>query len=84
MILLQAAIGFGLLIMEIFRGAIFVDIPILSVLVFNIISKGKSYADSREKNRIRLRSLVIAVLAIAIILCLIWVFFLSNIDLTYS
>jgi len=84
MVLLQAAMGFGLLLMAIFGGAIFVAIPVLSSLLFRFLSKDKSYADNQEKNRMRFKSLVIAVIAVIILLCLIWIFFLSNIDLTYS
>ena len=84
MILLQAAMGYGLLLMVVFGGAIFVGIPVLSSLLFSFLSKDKSYADNQEKNPIRFNSLVIAVIAVTIVLCLIWIFFLSNIDLTYS
>jgi len=84
MIFLQAAIGYGLLIVAIFGGAIFIGIPMVYSIVFNYLRNGRTLTDNSEKINMRLRSLIIAIIFIAIILGLIWLFWLSRIDLTYS
>jgi len=81
---LQAAMGYGLLIAAIFGGAIFIGIPILTLLLFDHLKNGRTIIDANERFKLRMRSLVIAIIVISIILFLICVFFLSKIDLTYS
>jgi hypothetical protein len=76
--------GLALLVMAIFNGAVFIGIPVLSALLFRLLSKDKLYTDIQAKNRMRRKSLVIAVITITFILGLTLLFLLSNIDLTYS
>ena len=85
MFLLQAALGYGLLLIMIFGGAIFIGIPTISIVVFNYLSKNQSYIDKKyDEIRVLFKSVFIAVMVVAILLYLIWKFFLSKIDLTYS
>ena len=85
MFLLQAALGYGLLLIMIFGGTIFIGIPTISIVVFNYLSKNQSYIDKKyDEIRVLFKSVFIAVMVVAILLYLIWKFFLSKIDLTYS
>ena len=49
MILLQAAMGYGLLLMMIFGGAIFIGIPMVTAIVFNFLTENISSFEKNEK-----------------------------------
>ncbi|MBS1669154.1 MAG: hypothetical protein JST58_17395 [Bacteroidetes bacterium] len=84
MVLLQAAIGFGFLLMLIFGLFIFIGIPLLANIFIGQLNKKRVVTDKKTKIIIWIEGLLIAILIVAIILFLIWELLLSHMDLTYS
>lgn len=84
MIILQAAIGYGLLIVAIFGTGILVGIPVTTGLLVYYFSKKEINPTEDAKRKIFSRSLFISMIFITFLLFLIWKFCLSRIDLTYS
>lgn len=84
MILLQAAMGYGLLLIAVFGGGIFLGIPVISILVFDYLKQGETRPGAKQRTRLLVRSVLIATAFIAILLFLIWLIMLSTIDLSGS
>ena len=84
MVLLQAAMTFGLVVMIIFGTFIFIGIPLLANILIGQLSKKRIITDRKTKRMIWFKGLLIATIIIAIILYLIWELLLKHADLSYS
>lgn len=84
MVLLQAAMTFGLVVMIIFGAFIFIGIPLLANIFIGQLSKKRIITDRKTKRMIWFKALLISAIIIAIILYLIWELLLKHADLSYS
>lgn len=91
--LLQAAVGYGLLVVLTFVASIFIGIPYLAKYFYKDLKRDKltvhraisnSYLNSIQTFMMMVESLIISILVVSISLFLAWKFILSQIDLTYS
>jgi hypothetical protein len=84
MVILQAAIGLGILMIIIFGSFIFLGIPLLANIFIGVLTKRKVPQHKNAKIIIWFEGLLIATVVICVVLYVIWKLFLSRVDLTYS
>jgi len=84
MYLLQAAIGFGMLLFLVFGIFVFIGIPLIANLLIRLFSRRMIHVSKRKKITIWISSIVLSSIIVSLLLYLIWTFALSKVDLTYS